>query len=128
MCEDLSKGKQLLEAWQKARMQQLQIKQQKEVEALLQRSCLQRDELERELKRKLDLHDKRCNAVVAVSLQTTAPLSQFLFFFGSPLFRDSIKHTSTILGQIEQVLGSTSAKCWLAQSQQTPHIEHLFRS
>ena len=66
MCEDLTKGKEQLEGWQKFRKDQLTARQKREVEALLQRSCLQRDELDRELKRALELHDKRCKAVAAV--------------------------------------------------------------
>lgn len=80
MCEDLTKGKALLEGWQKARMEQLLAQQKREVEALLQRSCLQRDELELELKRTLELHDKRCNAVVAVRTPAFTILWQFFVF------------------------------------------------
>jgi hypothetical protein len=66
MWDDLAKGKELLEGWQKSRMDQLLAKQKREIEALLQRACLKRDGLERELNRTLELHDKRCNAVFSV--------------------------------------------------------------
>jgi hypothetical protein len=73
ICADLEKGTKLLEGWQRSKMEQLVAQQKRDLDALLQRSCLQRDELERSLRRTLEQHDKRCGAVVVVSHVCTLP-------------------------------------------------------
>ena len=61
--------------WRWLRQERLAAQQQREMQALLSRCTCQRDDLEKQLLRTLERHDKRCTAVVAVRALFSYPSS-----------------------------------------------------